>query len=195
MFTGIVETTGAIEAIDTKTGRMRIRTPLAAKLHMGESIAVDGACLTVVGRRRGSFDIDVSPETFARTSFGILAKGTRVNLERALSAGGRMEGHFVMGHVDGTGRFVSRRDEGEFARYRFAFKKALARYLIPKGSVSVQGVSLTIASLQKRSFDVALIPYTLDVTNLADLEKGHLVNLEVDMIGKYVIRYMETRDE
>jgi len=195
MFTGIVETTGAIDFIDTLTGRMRIRTPISSKLHLGESIAVDGACLTVAAKRRGSFDIDVSPETFAKTSFGSLDKGTRVNLERALSGDGRMEGHFVMGHVDGTGRFVSRRDEGEFARYRFSFKKGLARYLIPKGSISVQGVSLTIASLGKRTFDVALIPYTLEVTNLADLEKGDPVNLEVDMIGKYVIRYMETRDE
>lgn len=191
MFTGIVETTGILTSVDTASGRMRLATKLAPRLHVGQSIAVNGACLTVTRKTARAFDVDVSPETFARTSFGALRPGARVNLERALSAHGRLEGHFLQGHVDATGRMVGRKDEGEFARLRFSYPKTIAPYLIPKGSIGVHGVSLTIASMTDRHFEVALIPVTLDVTNLGSLAKGSPVNLEGDMIGKYVVRFLE----
>lgn len=191
MFTGIIETTGTIERLDVARGKMTVATPLSRELSPGDSIAVNGACLTVTTRRAASFDMDVSPETFRRTSFGKLRKGSRVNLERALAADGRLAGHFLLGHVDGTGALASRKDHGEFATYRFRYPASLSRYLIPKGSIGVHGVSLTIADLGPRTFDVALIPVTLELTNLADLEVGDPVNLEADMIGKYVMRFLD----
>lgn len=191
MFTGIVETTGTIERLDVAAGKMTIATPIARELSTGDSIAVNGACLTVTTRRARAFDMDLSPETFAKTTFGRLAPGRRVNLERALSAGGRLAGHFLQGHVDATGSLHSRKDEGEFATYRFRYPAAIRPYLIPKGSIGVHGVSLTVAALTDTTFDVALIPVTLQLTNLSELAVGEGVNLEGDMIGKYVVRFLE----
>ncbi|MFN7975252.1 MAG: riboflavin synthase [Acidobacteriota bacterium] len=190
MFTGIVEGVGTLGDLHGPTGRLNVLTPIARELHQGESIAVNGACLTVVARTTRSFSVDLSPETLAKTSFRSLAKGSRVNLERALLASGRLEGHFLQGHVDGVGSFVQAIPEGDYARYRFRFPRGLAPYLIPKGSIGIQGVSLTIAALGRRELDVALIPYTLEMTNLRDLCPGDPVNFEADMIGKYVVRYL-----
>jgi riboflavin synthase len=160
----------------------------------GDSIAVNGVCLTALEVTRRSFAADLSPETLHRTTLGDLVNGSAVNLERAMLPTTRFGGHVVQGHVDGRGTFVNAVPEGDFRTVTIGFPKDLARYFIEKGSVTVEGISLTIAALYESSFDIAVIPKTWDVTNLSTLKAGDHVNLEVDVIAKYVERMMLNAD-
>jgi riboflavin synthase len=190
MFTGLIESTGTVRALAPVDGgqRLTIDTPLGAVLAPGDSVATNGVCLTVVAHDDGSWSADVSPETLRVTALGRLVPGASVNLERPLAVGSRLGGHFVQGHVDGTGRVVSVHPEGEFYRVRVSFPPALAPYFIEKGSVAVDGISLTVASLGDTTFDVQIIPHTWTATTLRHTQPGDLVNLECDMVGKYVLR-------
>jgi riboflavin synthase len=197
MFTGIIEETGAIRKI-TQTARsarveIAARTVLEGSRH-GDSIAVNGVCLTVVEKSGVSFTADVSAETLRRTSLGQLRPGARVNLERPLLPSSRLGGHIVQGHVDGTGEFLEARPEGDGWIVRIGFPEQLGRYIVEKGSITVDGISLTVAALSDTWFEIAIIPHTWQVTNLASLKRGDVVNLEVDIIAKYVERMMPPRD-
>lgn len=190
MFTGLIEATGTVHGLAPVDGgqRLTIATPIGAALTLGDSVATNGVCLTVVARDTGSWAADVSPETLRVTALGDLRPGDLVNLERPLAVGARLGGHFVQGHVDGTGRIQAVEPEGDFYRVRVSFPPALAPYFIEKGSVAVDGISLTIASLGDASFDVQIIPHTWTATTLRHAQPGDLVNLECDMVGKYVLR-------
>src|SRR5919204_329934 len=189
MFTGIVEEIGTVRhaAIAPSGSRLEIAsTRVALDLAVDSSVNVSGACLTVVERDDHHFAVDVVGETLSRTTLGNAVRGTRVNLERAATPTTALGGHLVQGHVDGTTKLVSRTDEGGgAARLRFALPKELARYLVMKGFVTLDGVSLTIAALGRSSFDVALIPHTAERTTLGALREGDLVNLETDVVAKY----------
>ena len=194
MFTGLVETIGAVERLDLTAagGVLRIRCGvLAEELKRGESIAVDGACLTVVRAGPDSFDVEISPETLSRTVLGERARGSRVNLERAVRAGDRLGGHLVQGHVDGVGTLTAIRPEGEGRRIRLLPPPELERYVVEKGSVALDGVSLTVATLDPEGFEVSLIPHTLTETTLGQWAVARRVNVEVDLIAKYVERLLE----
>ncbi len=190
MFTGLIEATGIVRALTPAAGglRLTIETALAADLAIGDSVATSGVCLTVVERDAESWLADVSPETLRVTALGALVPGSAVNLERPIAVGSRLGGHFVQGHVDGTGRIEAITPEGEFFRVRISFPSALASYFIEKGSVAVDGISLTVASLGETTFDVQIIPHTWTATTLRHAQPGDLVNLECDMVGKYVLR-------
>jgi riboflavin synthase len=197
MFTGIVEATGSLAEVKGTGGgyRVRIHTGLAAELKIGDSLAVNGVCLTVILIDGQHVLADIGPETTRVTTFGALQRGQEVNLERPVRADGRVDGHFVLGHVDGVGVVEEIRVEGESRWLTIAFPPALAAYLIRKGSIAVDGISLTVAGLGERQFDVMVIPYTWSHTALKNLRTGDKVNLECDMIGKYVIRSMELRKQ
>ncbi len=190
MFTGLVETVGEILAVTSGEGglRVRIRTSLAPALALGDSVAVNGCCLTMVELGDDAVSADVGPETARVTTIGHVSAGRVVNLERSLGADGRFGGHFVQGHIDGMGRLVSVREEGEAHWLTIAFPPALAPLLVPKGSIAVDGISLTVATLEDTTFSVMIIPHTWTQTNLRTLVPGDAVNLECDMIGKYVAR-------
>ncbi|MDP3937822.1 MAG: riboflavin synthase [Deltaproteobacteria bacterium] len=187
MFTGIVETLGRVRGITRVSGarRLTIEARLPT-LSLGESIAVNGVCLTVSRKGRGSFQAEVSPESVRRTALDGLRVGSKVNLERALRADGRLGGHIVQGHVDGVGKVVRIEPEANAWMYTFEAPAAVARYLVEKGSVAVDGVSLTVAGLRGRRFKVAIIPHTASNTTLGDREPGEPVNLEADVLAKYV---------
>ena len=188
MFTGLVETTARIRSVepDGDGVRLEVETPLARELEHGDSIAVNGVCLTAVEPRDGSFRADVMAETLRRSSLGPLGAGDEVNVELALRAGDRLGGHMVQGHVDGTGTVEEVRDEG-FARVvRIACGPEILRYVVEKGSIAVDGVSLTVASVDDAGFSVSLIPETLERTTLGGAAPGRVVNLEVDVLAKYV---------
>ena len=193
MFTGLVEATGTlVERVPTEGGiRLRLASPLSADLHEGDSLAVNGVCLTVVTRTDADVLADVGPETTRVTTLGTLALGSVVNLERPLRADGRMGGHFVQGHVDAVGQVESRRPQAEFEWITVSFPPLLAPYLVLKGSIAVDGISLTIAGLAADRFDVQIVPYTLDHTNLRAIRVRDRVNLECDLVGKYVVRAAE----
>ena len=195
MFTGIVETVGTLSEVKGTGGgyRVRISTPLSAELKIGDSLAVNGVCLTVILIDGDHVLADVGPETSRVTTLGALQRGQDVNLERPLKADGRFDGHFVLGHVDGVGVIEEIRPEGESRWLTIGFPPALAAYFIRKGSVAVDGVSLTVAGLGERQFDVMVIPFTWNNTTLKALRKGDKVNIECDMIGKYAARAMELR--
>ena len=182
MFTGLVREVANVRSMDR--GRLVVETSLEAAL--GDSIAVDGVCLTVVENGRGTLAFDAVPETLARTSLGTLDHGSRVNLEPALRAGEALGGHYVQGHVDGVGSVRSVEREGDGRRVWFDVPPELLRYVVEKGSVAVQGMSLTVAAVDDRGFAVALIPHTLEATTLGTLEPGAPVNLEADVLAKYV---------
>jgi riboflavin synthase len=189
VFTGIVLDVGRLvgSAIKGPGRRLTFSTGLdTGTFELGESIAVNGVCLTVAAFRPGVFEADASPETLQRSTLGKLRTGDPVNLERALRPIDRLGGHFVLGHVDATGRLVERRREGEFWVLRFAVPSAVTRYLVEKGSIAVDGVSLTVSACQEQGFSVAVIPHTMERTNLNDRRTGEPVNLEVDILGKYV---------
>ncbi|MDT7796857.1 MAG: riboflavin synthase [Actinomycetota bacterium] len=191
MFTGIVEEIGEVTAVEqlTNAARLRVRGPLVTSdAGHGDSIAVSGVCLTVVDVADGEFTVDVVHETLQRSSLAKVAVGDRVNLERATPAGGRLGGHIMQGHVDGTGVFLSRDETGVTT---FALPGHLARYVVEKGSIAVDGISLTVAAVTADQFKVALIPTTLEVTTLGGREAGDLVNLEVDVVAKYVEKLAE----
>ena len=193
MFTGIVEELGTIAAVegDGDGLQLQIEAPALAPLsHVGDSINVSGCCLTVVAVRGSTFAFEVVPESLRRTALGGLAPGSAVNLEDALRAGEPYGGHIVQGHVDGVGELAERRTEGIGAWLRFRAPDNVQRYLIEKGSVTVAGVSLTVAELHDDGFAVAIVPHTLQVTTFGTLAVGDSVNLEADMIARYVERLL-----
>lgn len=196
MFTGIVEEVGVVRHVAESASGRRIEIGSAAaleRLEVDDSIDVMGACLTVVARDDRSFTVEAVPETLARTTLGQVARGSRVNLERAATPTTALGGHLVQGHIDGTTKLLERHAEGEGARLRFALPKALSRYVVEKGFVTLDGVSLTVAALTRTTFDVALIPHTAARTTLGALREGDLVNVEVDIVAKYVERLLEGR--
>jgi riboflavin synthase len=197
MFTGIVEAVGTLSEVKGTGGgfRIRIKTLLSAEMKVGDSLAVNGVCLTATFIEGDTVHADVGPETSRITTLGALQRGQEVNLERPLRAGGRFDGHFVMGHVDGVGVIDEIRAEGDSRWLTIGFPPALAPLFIRKGSIAVDGISLTVAGLGDRQFDVMVIPFTWDATTLKAARKGDKVNLECDMIGKYVARAMELRRE
>ena len=197
MFTGIVETIGSLADVKSIGGgfRVRIQTMLAPAMNPGDSLAVNGVCLTVILVDGEHLLADVAPETARVTTFAALRRGQNVNLERPMRLDSRVNGHLVLGHVDGVGTVVDIRPEGDSQWLTVGFQPALAPYLIRKGSVTVDGISLTIAGLGDRQVDVQVIPYTWANTALKDVKKGDKVNLECDMIGKYVARAMELRKQ
>src|SRR5262245_6184262 len=193
MFTGLVEAVGELVERKPTSGwfRLRIATQLAADVSAGDSLAVNGVCLTVILAERGDVHAEVGPETIRVTTLGSLAPGTALNLERPLRADGRFGGHFVQGHVDAVGYIEELRPEEDFHWLTVSFPSHLAPYLIHKGSVAVDGISLTVAGLGTDRFDVQLVPYTIDHTNLGRAQIRDRVNLECDLIGKYVVRAAE----
>lgn len=188
MFTGIIMSNGTIESMERlATGaRLRLRATFDEALERGESVAVNGVCLTVLPQPDGALLTDVSDETLSRTTLGALGADTRVNLERALAIGDRLGGHMVQGHVDTVGTLVSITSEGDFAVYRWSYPAEYAELVVSKGSIAVDGVSLTIVEPDAPTFGAALIPETLRRTNLGTARLGDRVNLEFDMIAKYV---------
>ena len=193
MFTGIIEAVGEVADLQRSAAGLRIRvaTDLAPQLAGGDSFAVNGTCLTVVSVHADAVEMDISPETMRVTSLGGLDVGRLVNLERPMRGDARFGGHFVQGHVDATGTLVDVRPEGDSRRMTFAFPSRLAPNIVPKGSIAVDGISLTVAGLASDSFDVQIIPFTWDHTNLRILSVGDRVNLECDILGKYVLRAVE----
>ena len=193
MFTGIVEGVGEVaEVKPTPAGlRLRLNTSLSSELTPGESLAVNGVCLTVVSSGANGTHMDVSPETLRVTAFGSLKRGSLVNLERPMRVDGRVGGHFVQGHVDATGSVDEIRQDGDFWWLTIRFPPSLASQIVRKGSIAVDGVSLTVAGVDDRRFDVQIIPYTWEHTSLRGLKPNELVNLECDMLGKYVLRALE----
>ncbi len=194
MFTGIIEELGTVRSIAMRgeNARIVIGASIVTKgTNHGDSISVNGVCLTALDIQRDSFAADVSRETLSRSTLGNLKTGTPVNLERAVTPATRLGGHIVQGHVDARGTFESVDDHGESWTVRFSFPQEIGRYLVFKGSVAVEGISLTIANLQDDYFEVAIIPKTWEVTNLSHLQPGDGVNLEVDVIAKYVERLVQ----
>ena len=185
MFTGLVREVGVVRSLDG--GRLTLEAPVtAAGAGLGDSVAIAGVCLTVVARNGSALSFDAVPETLARTSLDRLREGSRVNVEPALRAGDALGGHYVQGHVDGVGRVRSVEPEGDGARVWFDAPSGLLRYVVEKGSVAVDGTSLTVAETDDGGFAVALIPHTLEATTLGDLAPDDRVNLETDVLAKYV---------
>lgn len=190
MFTGIIETRGTVCKLEL--GELVVRAPAVTEgVRVGDSVAVNGACLTVTHVDPETLAFVAIPETLECTALGELEAGSPVNLERALCANARLDGHIVQGHVDGTGRVRSLERQGEDVRLAIACERSFADHLVPKGSVAIDGVALTVVDVEAEGFDVALIPHTLEVTTLGCLVAGQRVNLEADVLGKYVKRYVE----
>ncbi|HOQ89804.1 MAG TPA: riboflavin synthase [Candidatus Hydrogenedentes bacterium] len=192
MFTGIIEEIGVIARRSGAELHIHAET-VVTDLKDGDSVAVNGVCLTVAARNPLGFTVQVSPETFSRTTLGRLKAGDAVNLERALRPMDRIGGHFVLGHVDGVGQVESVTDQGEFSLWRFRAPAEVARFLIPKGSVAVDGISLTIVDPERDRFSVAVIPVTLRKTVLGMRRPGDLVNIEADVLGKHVHHFLANR--
>jgi riboflavin synthase len=189
VFSGIIEEVGEVAGIRRHGGDAAFRIATAFRnLVLGESIAVNGACMTVTARRRGAFDVIVSAESLRRTTLGSSSVGDPVNLERSLKVSDRLSGHFVFGHVDGIGVLRSIDPEGGSALYRFSLPPGLGRFLVEKGSIAVDGVSLTVFDCGTRTFTVSVIPHTAAVTTLGRMRPGRRVNLETDMLARYVDR-------
>ena len=197
MFTGIIEEMGTVRRLD--------RTPISCRLtiaatlvlqgtQIGDSIAVNGVCLTVTDLQKDAFTADVMPETLRRSSLGILRSGSSVNLERAMVANGRFGGHIVSGHIDGTGTIASKVPEGNAQIVTISAAPNLLRYIVEKGSIAIDGISLTVAGVTERDFSVSVIPHTAAVTILGGKGPGDVVNLETDIIGKYVEKLLRPRD-
>jgi riboflavin synthase len=196
MFTGIVEELGTVEAVEPQSDAVRLTVRAATVLedvHPGDSIAVNGCCLTVADHTATTWTADVMAETLAKTGVGSLTAGDRVNLERAVTAGTRLGGHLVQGHVDAVGHVVRRQPGDHWDVVTISMPAELAPYLVDKGSITVDGVSLTVVEAGDEAFTVSLIPETLRRTTLGLREPGEAVNLEVDVIGKYVARQLQLR--
>jgi riboflavin synthase len=193
MFTGIVEAVGTLVELKQIAGdyRVRIATPLASELKAGDSLSVNGVCLTVIVADNGEVQADIGPETARVTTLGDLLRGQDVNLERPLRLDDRLGGHLVLGHVDGVGGVAELRADSESHWLTVSYPPALAAYFVRKGSIAVDGVSLTVAGLGDTRFDVQVVPFTWTHTTLGNLRVGDRVNLECDMIGKYVVRALE----
>ncbi|MCE5266957.1 MAG: riboflavin synthase [Planctomycetaceae bacterium] len=196
MFSGIIESLGTITEIRQEPPgcRLIVREPkIAAETRVADSISVNGCCLTVIETAGDTFGFQAGPETLQRTNLGELKPGSPVNLERALAVGQRMGGHFVSGHIDGTGTLIEREDSGDWSTFWFGVPRALAAQMASKGSIAIDGVSLTIVASEPDRFSVALIPFTLAVTTLGPLQPGGRVNLETDILAKYVQRLVEAK--
>ncbi|HEY2148924.1 MAG TPA: riboflavin synthase [Pirellulales bacterium] len=194
MFTGIVESLGAIEDLIVQPPGVRLRISAGAVTEgaaIGDSIAINGCCLTVVGIDGETLSFQAGEETLSRTNLGRLKAGSAVNLERSLKLGGRLGGHLVTGHIDGLGTLVERSDEGDWSLFWLRAPAELMRQIASKGSIAVDGVSLTVVDAEAERFSVALIPHTLQATSLGRLSVGDAVNLETDLIAKYVARLMQ----
>jgi riboflavin synthase len=193
MFTGLIESVGHIDEVKpTPAGfRLRVSTPLAAELRPGDSLAISGVCLTVIAADADGLHADVSPETARVTTFGAAKRGGTVNLERPLRAGARLDGHFVQGHVDATGVIEDLRQEGDSWWLTITYPPSVAPFIVRKGSIAVDGISLTVAGVDDKRFDVQIIPFTWQNTTLRTVKVHDLVNLEFDLIGKYVLRAMD----
>jgi|SRR5882672_943176 len=198
MFTGIIEHLGAIANLSFARGggRITIHAPaLGASLSVSGSVAVNGCCLTVVECGKESFSADLSAETLENTSFRALKPDALVNLEQPLTAGKEFGGHFVLGHVDGIGKVAALEPEGEGWRYSIKVPDEIAKYIVRKGSITIDGVSLTVAKWHADVAEIAVIPYTYKHTNIRDRKSGDVVNLEGDVLGKYLERYLQTRGD
>jgi riboflavin synthase len=197
MFTGLVEETGEVVSLEQMPSggvRLSLRAPsIAPEAQLGDSVAVNGCCLTVAAKQEGLLRFDLLQETLARTSLGGVQPGGCVNLERALAAGGRLGGHFVQGHVDCTAEILALEPRGADVRLEVALPARGARYLVEKGSIAVDGISLTVAEIGEASFVLWIIPHTLERTNLGRRRAGERVNLEYDLLAKYVERMLEHR--
>jgi riboflavin synthase len=195
MFTGLVADRGKVRRVDAdgSGARVEIETALAGELNVGDSIAVNGVCLPAVETNGGAFHADVMAETLRRSSLGPLAEGDAVNLELSLRAADRLGGHMVQGHVDGTGTIESVTEEGFARLVRIRCEPALLRYVVEKGSIAVDGVSLTVAEVDGEGFSVSLIPETLERTTFGEASPGRVVNLEVDVLAKYVEKLVSAR--
>ncbi len=195
MFTGIIQAVGHIESLQARGGDMRLRIYTATlemrDVALGDSIAVSGICLTVVALGAQAFEADVSMETLQRTRLGALKAGSPVNLEKALRLNDRLGGHLVSGHVDGTGRLLERTEQARSTRMRFSLPAELARYVAEKGSITIDGISLTVNQVDETAFSVNIVPHTLAQTTLGSLQPGEPVNLEVDLIARYLERLMQ----
>jgi riboflavin synthase len=195
MFTGIITDVGRVRRLKRGDGLdLTIETAYdPASIDLGASIACSGVCLTVVAIEAGAFVVQASGETLSRSTLGAWVEGAPVNLERAMKLGDELSGHLVTGHVDGVGRVLDRRPDGESVRFGFEIPAALAPYIASKGSIAVDGISLTVNEVDASSFGVNIIPYTLAHTNLSDAAPGQRVNLEIDPIARYVARLLATR--
>lgn len=196
MFSGIVEDVGTVVSrVSRGTGvLLGISTGLPLEeIRIGDSLSVSGACVSVTAKEKGRFFADLSPETLSRTTFRALKTGARVNLERSLSLAGRLDGHLVYGHVDGTGTVREVRDAGESRVFHIRTDPSIMKYIVFKGAVAVDGVSLTVSSVHAEGFGVSLIPLTLGRTTFGEMRPGDAVNVEADIIGKYVLKYLEGR--
>lgn len=194
MFTGIIEEVGKVKSIGG--GKLEISAKLVVSdVHLGDSIAVNGICLTVTHFDKTGFTADVMPETIRRTSLKELAKGSPVNLERALTLQSRLGGHIVSGHIDGTGEIISLKDEGNAILMKIAAGKDIINHIVEKGSVALDGISLTIAEVTDNDFTVSLIPHTRQVTNLGSKGPGSPINIENDVVGKYVEKFLTNQKE
>ena len=194
MFTGIIETTGTVRSIEARGDLTRLgieAASIASEVAIGDSVAVNGTCLTVTGTQGSVVHFDAVVETLEKTALGDLAAGSRVNLERALVAGGRLDGHIVQGHVDGVGRVRGLERAGNDVRLAIDCPEEIRQFLLEKGSVAIDGVSLTVVDVDDAGFDVALIPLTLEHTTLGERSVGERVNLEADVLGKYVKSYLD----
>jgi riboflavin synthase len=193
VFTGIVEAVGEVACVTLRgeTARLHVRSPLAREVRLGESVALNGCCLTIMEPHPEELRFEAIRETLDKTALGELRAGSRVNLERAMAASARFDGHIVQGHVDEAGRVREWRRRGQDVQLFVQSSREFAASCIPKGSVTVQGVSLTIVGVADDGFDVALIPHTLEVTTLGSLRVGERVNLEADVLGRYVRKYLE----
>jgi riboflavin synthase len=197
MFTGIIEHLGTIESLQLHSdgGRLTVHAPsVAPHLAVSNSIAVNGCCLTIVSKDHEHFSADLSGETIRKTSFGELKPGMRINLEQPLTAGKELGGHFVLGHVDTVGRVTRLEPEGDNWWYGVEVPESFARYIVPQGSITIDGISLTVARWNNRIAEIAVIPFTYEHTNVRDKKLGDAVNLESDALGKYVERYLEARE-
>jgi len=197
MFTGIIEELGSVASIEIRGDGAQLRVAaslVASDNEDGDSISVNGVCLTARDVASDGFSADVSQETLDRSTLGNLKEGSKVNLERAVTPATRLGGHIVQGHVDGRGTFISAVQSGDFYTVRIGFPEELSRYFVYKGSVAVEGISLTIAALADSHFDIAVIPKTWQLTNFSTLQPGDFVNLEADIIAKYVERMLALHD-
>ncbi len=198
MFTGIVEELGTVRSLKRTSRESRLQIgakKILEDIHIGDSIAVNGVCLTVVLFSKGEFTVDVMNETFSRSSLGNLRIGDEVNLERAMPANGRFGGHIVSGHIDGTARIKACFDDGNAKWYEIAAGPELLGGIVMKGSVAIDGISLTVAKVTASSFSVSIIPHTLDATVLRNKRPGDVVNIETDVIGKYVKQFVNDGKE
>ena len=198
MFTGIVEELGKVKSLMRASAESRLvisASEIMTDMHIGDSIAVNGVCLTVISFAEKEFTVDVMNETFIRSNLGNLRIGDEVNLERAMAANGRFGGHIVSGHIDGTGRIKGCFDDGNAKWYEITASRELLEGIVMKGSVTIDGISLTIAKVTPQGFSVSVIPHTLDVTVLRNKRPGEIVNIETDVIGKYIKQFVKEGKE